>query len=112
MDYLLEAPGQAVLIDRADGCLVNLPDPARYGLHKLLVAHERGGRHPKYRKDQLQALALIEWHLARAPDLLADAWTDLVARGAGWEKRARDSLARAPTDQAGLVQSFLDMVGN
>jgi len=106
MDYLLEQPGQAVLLDRADACLVNLPDPARYGLHKLIVAHERGARHPKYRKDILQALALIEWHLDRAPTLLADAWQDLVARGPGWEKRARDSLAHAPLALKGLVADF------
>lgn len=106
MDYLLERPGQAVLIDRADACLVNLPDPARYGLHKLIVAHERGARHAKYRKDIMQALALIQWHLAHAPTLLADAWADLVARGAGWERRARDSLANAPLAQKGVVAAF------
>ena len=106
MDYLLERPGQAVLIDRADACLVNLPDPARYGLHKLIVAHERGARHPKYRKDILQALALIEWHLDHAPTLLADAWQDLTGRGQRWETRARDSLAHAPAALKNLVDRF------
>lgn len=112
MDYLLERPAQGVLIDRADACLVNLPDPARYGLHKLIVAHERGVRHAKYRKDQAQALALIEWHLERAPELLADAWADLVARGAGWEKRARETLSKAPASNAELVAAFERQVAN
>lgn len=107
MDYLLERPGQAVLLDRADACLVNLPDPARYGLHKLIVAHERGPRHPKYRKDILQALALTQWHLDHAPTLLADAWKDLVSRGRGWEKRARDSLTQAPEAQKSTVRAFV-----
>lgn len=106
MEFLLERPGQGVLLDRADACMVNLPDPARYGLHKLLVAAERGPRHAKYRKDILQALALIEWHLERAPALLTETWADLVLRGAGWEKRARDSLAHAPAAQKALVQKF------
>lgn len=106
MEYLLERPGQGVLLDRADACMVNLPDPARYGLHKLLVAAERGPRHAKYRKDILQALALIEWHLERAPALLAEAWQDLVALGAGWEKRARASLAQAPAAQRPLLARF------
>jgi len=106
MEYLLERPGQGVLLDRADACMVNLPDPARYGLHKLLVAAERGPRHAKYRKDILQALALIEWHLERAPALLVDAWQDLVSRGAGWEKRARESLAQAPAAQRLLLERF------
>jgi hypothetical protein len=106
MDYLLERPGQAVLLDRADACLVNLPDPARYGLHKLLVAAERGPKHAKYNKDILQALALIEWHLQRAPELLVGAWQDLAARGMGWVKRAEASLAQAPAAQRELVARF------
>lgn len=110
-DYLLEAPGQAVLLDRADACLVNLPDPARYGLHKLIVAAERGPKNAKYRKDILQALALIEWHLERSPQALRDAWVDLAARGAGWSKRARESLGQAPAVQRPVVEAFGKLVG-
>jgi hypothetical protein len=106
LDYLLERPGQGVLLDTADACLVNLPDPARYGLHKLLVAAERGARHAKYNKDIGQALALIEWHLERAPTLLLDAWRDLAGRGAGWTRRARQSLQAAPAQQRQLVRRF------
>lgn len=109
-DYLLEAPGQAVLIDRADACLVNLPDPARYGLHKLIVAAERGARHPKYRKDLLQAAALIEWHLEHDSGSLKDAWSDLTARGQGWRKRAEGSLARIRGKQGEIVARFNDAV--
>ena len=108
-DYLLLAPGQAVLLDRNDACLVNLPDPARYGLHKLIVAAERGARNPKYRKDILQALALIEWHLARAPAALADAWAEMAGRGAGWVKRARESLANSPAAAVETVAAFKAM---
>ena len=111
MDYLLERSGQGVLLDRADACLVNLPDPARYGLHKLLVAAERGAKHAKYSKDILQALALIDWHLERAPTLLVDAWSDLAARGSGWVKRARQSLTAAPVAERALVARFAAAVG-
>ena len=111
LDYLIERPGQAVLLDRADAVLVNLPDPARYGLHKLIVAHERGARHPKHGKDIAQALALIDWHLQRAPHALADAWAELAANGAGWVKRARASLAQAPKTQAVIVHAFEEIVG-
>ena len=110
-EYLLEAPSQGVLIDRNDACLVNLPDPARYGLHKLIVAAERGAQHPKYRKDILQALALIEWHLARAPQALADAWEDLARRGPGWRKRALESLAQAPAESRDDAARFRSLVG-
>jgi hypothetical protein len=110
-DYLIESPGQAVLLDRTDACLINLPDPARYGLHKLIVASERGAQHPKYRKDILQALALIEWYLDHAPRALMDAWQDLTERGAGWKKRARESLAQAPSAQRELASHFRSAVG-
>lgn len=111
LDYLIERPGQAVLLDRADACLINLPDPARYGLHKLIVAHERGATNPKYNKDIGQALVLIDWHLRRAPHALADAWTDLARRGAGWVKRARSSLAQAPQSGIAVVREFERLVG-
>lgn len=111
LEYLMEGSGQAVLLARADACLVNVPDPARYGLHKLIVAHERGPRHPKHGKDIAQALALIEWHLANAPAALGDAWDDLARRGAGWIKRARTSLARAPADARVLVARFEKAAG-
>jgi hypothetical protein len=101
LEYLIEQPGQGVLIDRADAALVNLPDPARYGLHKLIVAHERGVRHPKHGKDIGQALALIDWHLQRAPHAL----------GAGWARRARSSLALAPKAHAEVVARFEQLVG-
>lgn len=111
LDYLLERSGQAVLLDAADACLVNLPDPARYGLHKLLVAAERGPRHAKYNKDISQALSLIDWHLQRAPTLLLDAWEDLAGRGAGWIKRAQQSLRAAPAAQHELVLHFEQAAG-
>lgn len=111
LDYLIERPGQAVVLDRAAACLVNLPDPARYGLHKLIVAHERGAANPKHGKDIAQALALIDWHLERAPHVLFDAWEDLVLRGPGWVKRARASLARAPREHVGVVARFGEAVG-
>lgn len=106
LDYLIERPGQAVLIGRADAALVNLPDPARYGLHKLIVAFERGAKHPKHDKDILQALALIDWHLQREPHALIDAWNDLAGKGSGWVKRARASLALAPATQREVVLRF------
>lgn len=112
LDYLIERPGQAVVLDRADAALVNLPDPARYGLHKLIVAFERGARDRKHDKDVLQALALIEWHLERAPHALKDAWEELVRKGSGWTKRAKASLATTPPMHRDILDRFeRDIVG-
>jgi hypothetical protein len=111
LDYLLEGPIQSVLLDRADACIVNVPDPARYGLHKLLVAAERGPKNRKYGKDIAQALALIEWHLDHSPTAIIDAWRDLTVRGKGRSQRAHASLAAAPVPQRELVGAFLKAVG-
>lgn len=100
-----------MLLDRAGACLVNLPDPARYGLHKLLVAAERGPRHAKYTKDISQALSLIDWHLERAPSVLRGAWGDLACRGSSWVKRAQQPLQAAPAAQRELVLRFRKAVG-
>jgi hypothetical protein len=107
MDYLMEKPGQAILLDREDAVIVNLPDPARYGLHKLLVAAERGSSHSKYGKDIVQALSLIQWHFDRSPRALKAAWSDLASRGPGWIRRARASLANAPPAHLSVAKKFL-----
>src|SRR3546814_19974413 len=74
------------------------------GLHKLIVAHERGARHPKHGKDIAQALALIDWHQERAPHELPDAGEDLAVRGEGWVKRGRGSLGQAPAAPQARVE--------
>lgn len=43
MEYSLQGVEQAVLPSTEGAVLVNLPDPARYALHKLLIAGEREG---------------------------------------------------------------------
>lgn len=40
LDYLIEDTMQAAVVG-GDGVLVNIPSPARYALHKLIVAGER-----------------------------------------------------------------------
>jgi hypothetical protein len=41
MDYLIEGFERGAIID-GGGILVNVPSPARFGFHKLIVAGERG----------------------------------------------------------------------
>ena len=102
MEYLLEDVQQAALVANAGVVLANVPHPARYALHKLIVAGERApaGR-AKAGKDLQQGAALL-----RALDevglsvQVGDAWRDLLARGPGWRSRARaglrQMLERAP----------------
>jgi hypothetical protein len=70
LDYLIENPVKAVVLYRA-GILVNVPDPARYAIHKLAVSQWRPATNPeKRRKDIQQAEALIEYFLEENPGAL------------------------------------------
>ena len=70
LDYLIENPAKAVVLYGA-GILVNLPDPARFAIHKLAVSQWRPATNPeKARKDLQQAGALIEYFLDENPGAL------------------------------------------
>lgn len=99
MEYLLQPVQQAALFTSAGGvALVNVPHPARYALHKLIVAGERpASRIAKSNKDVLQAAALLSVMREQAAGQVDEAWQDLLARGPGWRSRAlrgRDALQR------------------
>ncbi len=90
MEFSLEGTTQGCLIGRAGACTVNLPAPARYAVHKLVVYGERPpSERTKARKDLLQAASLAEYH-ARSGEAAAfnAAWRDALGRGRGWKSRA------------------------
>ena len=67
-----------------------MPHPARYALHKLLIAGERpASRIAKSNKDIRQAAALLAWLLENAEAQVQDAWDDICSRGPGWLTRLR-----------------------
>jgi hypothetical protein len=83
LDYLTEAAEPAVLLHGA-GILVHAPVPARYALHKLIVAVRRpAAEAAKREKDLLQAQQLLEYFLADDPHTLKDAIADLKERKDG-----------------------------
>ena len=79
-----------MLLSAEGAVLVNLPDPARYALHKVLIAGEREGAfRVKARKDLAQAAHLLAalWQWRR--ESLVEAMDDLLSRGQGWRSRFR-----------------------
>ena len=88
LDYLLGTPARATYLYDA-GISVTLPDPARYALHKLIVAVSRpGSEQGKAAKDLIQAGSLIDvLHRSRPGDLRKAA--------AALEKSGGSHLARA-----------------
>ena len=94
LDYLIENPLPAVAIN-GGGILVNVPDPARYAFHKLIVAQERPViEHGKKTKDLRQSSLLFKVLHEERPGDLSLAWQSLVARGASWEKKAREGFGQ------------------
>ncbi len=77
LEYLIETPIQATVI-ATDAVLVNLPDPARFALHKLWTSGKRSpGFHTKARKDLFQASQLLEVLLEDRPSDVVAAWEAL-----------------------------------
>lgn len=103
MEFSLEGTTQGVLLGRDGACIVNLPAPARYAVHKLIVYGERGSHsRAKAVKDIEQASALAEWHLVHnQTELFNAAWQDALSCGRGWRSRALEGrkalLSRHPS---------------
>lgn len=108
LDYLLEHPTQAALLSNRGAAVVNVPDPARYALHKVLVAGERPvAERAKSAKDLVQAASLLECLQATMPaDALQAAWSDLAARGSNWVARFRRSMTQLAARHPRIAERF------
>ena len=102
VDWLIAEPVPTVALWGA-GVQTNVPQPARFAVHKLILAQKRdAGTRPKRQKDLAQADALIEALLASDPFALEDALEDAAARGRmGWADpiaRSLSELGRSTSD--------------
>ena len=109
MELALLEPLQACVFSNLGACVVNLPTPERYAVHKLIVYGERPVRErTKATKDLLQAASLAGYFLETGQaDVFNAAWQNALGRGRGWHARAqrgKEALMRiAPElDQAPL----------
>lgn len=95
LDWLIDEPVPAIALHGA-GVPVLLPRPARFAVHKLILAQKRGAHElAKSRKDLAQAKALIEALRLSAPFELDDVLEDARARGRdGWARPIERSLAQ------------------
>ena len=93
MEFSLVDVQQAVLFCAEGAVVVNVPHPARYALHKLLVYGERSGTFAaKGNKDIVQSGCLLSLLKERRPWEVEEAWADLVSRGKGWVSRVKHGL--------------------
>ncbi len=101
LEYLVEEPQPAAVVG-GSGVLVNVPGPARFALHKLIVARSRAAAmQAKSDKDLHQAAQLILVLADERPGDLRAAWTALGRRG--WRtatERGVAALGRRHPDAA------------
>ena len=88
MELSLEDPMRSTLLARSGPTVVNLPQPQRYALHKLLVYGERPvAQRVKANKDLAQSASVLDWLLDHQPEDVAEMWQDVHGRGPGWRRR-------------------------
>ena len=93
LEYLIETPIQATVI-ATDAVLVNLPDPARFALHKLWTSCKRSPAfQTKARKNLLQASQLLEVLLEDRPSDVIAAW-EALKNYRGVKKKVLDAATR------------------
>ena len=93
LDYIIENPVKAAIVN-GGGTLVNVPQPARFAFHKLIVSQERElMAHDKVEKDIMQAAQVISVLTDERPGDLLLAWDEVRQWGSGWVKRATRGLS-------------------
>lgn len=94
MEFSLKDIRQVAILADEGAVLVNVPNPARYALHKLIVAGLRDGSYKtKANKDVRQAASLIAYLSKHLPDDLMEAWEDLRGRGPSWRAKFEKGVA-------------------
>ncbi len=92
LDYAMEDWVAAAVVGDG-GVAVNVPGPARFALHKLLVADARPtAMATKRDKDLWQAGQVLEVLFEDHPGDIESAWETLASRGDSWVRRVRRSL--------------------
>jgi hypothetical protein len=82
MAFLLEESVPTVAFDRSQIALVNVPDPIRFAIHKLLVSQIRPvAFRTKSAKDIEQASTILDVCLDQSPHLVKSTLDDGVAMG-------------------------------
>lgn len=99
MKWLISEPVQAVALWGA-GIMVTIPRPARYAVHKLIIAQRRDpGNHLKRSKDLEQARIILEALRTADPFAIEDALEEARGMGdEGWAKPIARSLSELGLD--------------
>jgi hypothetical protein len=95
LDYLIYEPEPAVILHDA-GIYVQVPAPARFAVHKLILSRRRREGTGKRGKDIQQAEALLRTLAEIRPHDLKQAWDEAHARGPTWRQLLHEGLSEVP----------------
>jgi hypothetical protein len=109
--WLINDPSPAIAL-YGSGVFVRVPQPARYAVHKLILAQKRHSDAIKRQKDLAQARSLIEALRGSEPHAFEDAMDDARSQGAkGWSEPIDRSLREmglfGPIDQKAAQRSTM-----
>lgn len=86
LDYLVEDPVSAAMISGTP-CLVMVPQPARFAIHKLIISQERDlSSAAKRKKDVMQAKAVLEILREDIPAEIEKALAEVSKRSGSWTR--------------------------
>ena len=110
LDYLIENPVKGAVVN-GGGILVNVPQPARFALNKLILSKERElTAHDKAQKDITQAAQLLSiLSEEREGDLLL-AWDEIKQRGSRWGKRVVRGLSVMKSSHQDIYHEVIDLL--
>ena len=110
LDFLITRAVRGAIVD-GGGILVNVPDPARFALHKLIISGERVTvMHTKREKDLRQASQVFSVLIEERPQDVRLTWEEIQHEGKGWVKRIEagiSALKKIDSAIAEKVASFL-----
>ena len=111
LDHLIDSPVKAAIID-GGGVLVNVPQPARFAFHKLIISQERElTAHDKVEKDIIQAAQVISVLADERPGDLLLAWDEIKRRGKGWIKRAKAGMSMIHRSHPSVYKKAVELLG-
>jgi len=108
LDYLIFQEVQAVALHKA-GILVNVPQPARFAVHKLIVSARRAKGNPKIRKDVEQAGTLLRaLEETRHGYDVKEAWDEATRRGEKWRQALEEGTSMLHGEAREALAGILD----
>jgi hypothetical protein len=107
LDFLIHDPEPAVILHGA-GIYVQVPAPARYAIHKLIVSRRRPEGQAKRDKDLLQAEALFEALADKRPHELKSAWQEAYERGPTWRQLLAEGIGLLSASARDLALKSVD----